>query len=96
MRLDHLLSKEHLDSRKAVQGHDAGECSAVVAHGWNVDYSARLVVSVSTASAWNTLCIWSGRARCWVLRERSFSFETAGPVDNAEALETGDWSLLEN
>jgi hypothetical protein len=62
----------------AVRGHDAGECPAVVAHGWNVDYSARLVVSVSTAfGCGKRLVSWPGRARCWVLRERELpSLET--------------------
>lgn len=47
MRLDHLLSKEHLGRQAClvVQGHNAGECSAVVAQGWNVDYSVSLLIS---------------------------------------------------
>jgi hypothetical protein len=59
---------------RAVQGHYVGVCSAMVAHGWNVDYSARPVWVTSTASAWNVNSGGSGRARCWVLRERVWLF----------------------
>ncbi len=60
MRLDHLLSKEHfLPGFGLVRGQFIGERPVLVAHGWNVDYSARLVGTVSTASAWNT--VWIGR-----------------------------------
>ena len=48
---------------RAVQGHDAGECPAVVAHGWNVDYSARSGALTSTASAWKVRVVdRAGRA----------------------------------
>lgn len=49
MRLDHLLSKEHLAGRFAchgwvvlVQAHARAECVRGGAHGWNIDYG-RLV-----------------------------------------------------
>jgi hypothetical protein len=47
VRLDHLLSKEHLGRRACpvVQGHYVGTRPTVVAHGWNVDYSAPSVIS---------------------------------------------------
>ncbi len=42
MRLDHLLSKEHfLISLGWFRGQYIGERPVLVAHGWNVDYSAR-------------------------------------------------------
>jgi hypothetical protein len=54
VRLDHLLSKEHfLPALGLVRGQYTGDCPVLVAHGWNVDYSARPVVLTSTASAWN-------------------------------------------
>jgi hypothetical protein len=42
VRLDHLLSKEHLGRQAClvVQDQYIGECPVLVAHGWNVDYSA--------------------------------------------------------
>ncbi|CAK7280514.1 hypothetical protein SGPA1_11303 [Streptomyces misionensis JCM 4497] len=41
MRLDHLLSKEHfLPGFGLVRGQYISECLMLVAHGWNVDYSA--------------------------------------------------------
>ena len=44
MRLDHLLSKEHfLTGLARFRGRHASECLALVAHGWNVDYSADLL-----------------------------------------------------
>ena len=45
MRLDHLLSKEHFlpgTFGNLVRGQFIGECPVLVAHGWNVDYSALL------------------------------------------------------
>ncbi|WP_222623269.1 hypothetical protein, partial [Streptomyces sp. ISID311] len=51
---DHLLSKEHfLLGLVRVRGQYISECLMLVAHGWNVDYSARSVGFTSTASAWN-------------------------------------------
>ena len=45
MRLDHLLSKEHFLTGLAwFRGQYIGECLMLVAHGWNVDYSAYLIV----------------------------------------------------
>jgi hypothetical protein len=44
VRLDHLLSKEHflpVVFGLLVRGQYIGECPVLVAHGWNVDYSAR-------------------------------------------------------
>jgi hypothetical protein len=54
VRLDHLLSKEHfLPAFGLVRGQYTGDCPVLVAHGWNVDYSARSGITTSTASAWN-------------------------------------------
>ena len=73
MRLDHLLSKEHL-TLSSVQSHNLDECSRVVAHGWNIDFGdvnstaarvrpfgARKEQRSSVASP----------AHCWVLRDRA-------------------------
>ncbi|MFG0217301.1 hypothetical protein ACFU8X_30115, partial [Brevibacillus porteri] len=41
VRLQHLLSQEHfLPGFGLVRGQYIGECPMLVAHGWNVDYSA--------------------------------------------------------
>ena len=86
MRLDHLLSKEHLALGSA--GHLVGSgvqsqlrafVSQWFAQGWNIDYLAGLANNQREYS-----CFGSGKAkgvreaglaRCWVLRER------ASPVD---------------
>lgn len=83
MRLDHLLSKEHLVSA----GRPLGvvgcwsrrlfrtERVRRVAHGWNIDSAVG-----SDASDLSTLCLqgWDGSkvellagARCWVLRDQA-------------------------
>lgn len=57
MRLDHLLSKEHfLLGLVRVRGQYIGERLMLVAHGWNVDYSARSRMDqalVLLFGAWN-------------------------------------------
>jgi len=63
-------------SGDAVRGQYVSECLALVAHGWNVDYSVgvsawRLLVLLLERGTWSSGGI-PVRARCWVLRERGF------------------------
>lgn len=103
MRLDHLLSKEHfLPGFGLVRGQYTGECSVLVAHGWNVDYSARLV--------WFCEYCFGVENRYWVgcaghvvgyLRVRahlvSLSFGMPAPVNSpVKGGVMGGWSLFEN
>ncbi len=57
MRLDHLLSKEHFLTGLAwFRGQYISERLMLVAHGWNVDYSARFRMDqalVLLFGAWN-------------------------------------------
>ena len=46
MRLDHLLSKEHL-APQGVQAPDLSECLSRLAHGWNIDIGAEPIGSNS-------------------------------------------------
>ena len=71
MRLDHLLSKEHfLTGFGWFRGQYISECLMLVAHRWNVDYSARFRMDqalVLLFGAWNADHEWREcRARCWV------------------------------
>ena len=104
MRLDHLLSKEHLGRQAClvVQGHYVGKRSTVVAHGWNVDYSALSVISgCQYCSSERGKLITSGESAghvvgCLRVRPIMAAF-SAGP----SALELwfgvmGGWSLFEN
>ncbi len=93
MRLDHLLSKEHIAACERM--------SHTVAHGWNVDYSAHTVETISTAfrgveRGGGRVC----RARCWVLRERlSWSLPWCRSYlmhARMGVLMVGVWSLFEN
>lgn len=91
MRLDHLLSKEHLVSAGRPLGVVGGwsrrlfrtERVRRVAHGWNIDSAVG-----SDASDLSTLCLqgWDGSgvellagARCWVLRDQaSYCYVSGG------------------
>jgi hypothetical protein len=93
VRLDHLLSKEHI----AV----CGRMSRTVAHGWNVDYSARLVLVERVLLRRGKFSgDGSCRARCWVLRARPYGLvpRSADPSELrlGEVGVVGGWSLLEN
>ncbi len=72
----------------------------MVAHGWNVDYSARSLQTASTALGRGKLIEeGSGRARCWVSEGTDFGLylRDAGPsalVRKGGVM--GGWSLLEN
>ena len=76
MRLDHLLSKEHLPLRstdRSGQSHDRDERSRVVAQGWNVDdwpSGDRHRFSTARKSTERAEPGSRRHARCWVLRDR--------------------------
>ena len=72
MRLDHLLSKEHFLTAGPrawwSRGQFISECLMLVAHGWNVDYSA-LSVCLDCEYCFGVENSSRGgecRARCWV------------------------------
>ena len=101
MRLDHLLSKEHfLSDLGPVRGQYTGECLVLVAHGWNVDYSARQglflrVLLRRGKKRWNL----SGRACCWVSEGTGIRLFLLLPAPVNLPLVggvVGGWSLFEN
>lgn len=55
MRLDHLLSKEHLETSVFQACQIRTECVLLAAHGWNIDIGARLNGSdlVRLFGGWN-------------------------------------------
>ena len=85
MRLDHLLSKEHVQPipgscglHRVYRGDQCCQAITVLfgiggAHGWNIDINlARPVISVHPFGVGNGY--WSAArfcARCWVLRDRA-------------------------
>jgi hypothetical protein len=85
-----------------VQSHYAGARSAVVAHGWNVDYSA-LVQSFPSVllpcGVWNMEGLGGCRARCWVSEGAAVWLVFFGPVPvNSGVMPgvMGGWLLFEN
>ena len=91
MRLDHLLSKEHLAARrKPTLSRPASGCACRSgAHGWNTDYS---IIGTRRPSQYGHLGGMDranrdddDRARCWVLRERTFCPSIRAAVDSAGA-----------
>ena len=104
MRLDHLLSKEHLGRqvRLVVQGHYVGTRSTVVAHGWNVDYSALSVISgCKYCPSGRGKLIMSGEGvghavgclKVWPQGLSSVPAPVNSPVKGGVV---GGWSLFEN
>ena len=87
-----------------VQGHYVGTRPTVVAHGWNVDYSAGFTGRRPASTALfggrgkHDLRTGSGRARCWVSEGASVARPSAAdPSELAcEGGVVGGWSLFEN
>ncbi len=101
MRLDHLLSKEHFLPAcfGLVRGQYIGECPVLVAHGWNVDYSALLVGWLLVLLRRGTrLAGWGCRACCWVSEGTAVGCVLgAGPSELARWCGVvGGWLLFEN
>lgn len=86
-----------------VQGHYVGTRPAVVAHGWNVDYSALSVISgCKYCPSGRGKLIMSGEGAghavgCLKVRAVQACFFSAGPSELArEGGVVGGWSLFEN
>ena len=84
MRLDHLLSKEHLVrlvlfAAVVDPGADSDRTCPTVAHGWNIDSAAGADgAGLSTLRLSSDGGCWNGSgsdgpagARCWVLRDQA-------------------------
>ena len=78
MRLDHLLSKEHLKS-SGFQNPDQSECLCRELMGGTFDGVSGIEPRVSTAFGSGTFGgSESAHARCWVLRDRMETFVPLG------------------
>ena len=78
MRLDHLLSKEHLELlRQFIESRNQANVLTRLAHGWNITLFNQETKS-KYASAGNDLRS-ERNARCWVLGDRET--ETLGPFE---------------
>ena len=76
MRLDHLLSKEHLDLFGGCRNPDWDECSWLGLVGGTFDMASARLASTSTpglfggrVGGWGPVS--GASARCWVLRDRT-------------------------
>ena len=77
MRLDHLLSKEHLEVFGSSRHAGSDRSCLPAAHGWNIEHRCSSVwfrpsTPLPSGGGWNG----GGRpvgyvARCWVLRDRT-------------------------
>src|ERR1700734_214811 len=83
-----------------VQSHVSGECPEMAAHMWSTGYSvSSLLNPVSTSSGTEGWRRWrTGRARCWVLRERAkaIPYRTGTPMPRMRHCALRDRPYLEN
>ena len=101
MRLDHLLSKEHLarfPNRAASRAMSWASvprwqliCGALVIR--SARHSSQLV---RPSGAGRVVAVRPGRARCWVLRERAFSVPRTGSTRRGCGGACRDRPYLEN
>ena len=62
MRLDHLLSKEHLGTAGCSRHAGSDRSCLPAAHGWNIDIGSRLNGSDLVRLACGVGTVWSGEA----------------------------------